>query len=65
MNCDKFIKILTTNGFQLKRNHGGTFIYHNVKTTKMVSIHYHKGKDMHKGMARRLLKECDIKADIY
>jgi len=58
MNNKKVLKILKNNGFLLARKKGSHFIF--IRENNHISIPIHKGKDIHRGMLKRLFKENNI-----
>lgn len=58
MNNKKFLAILKNNGYTLSRTKGSHNIFK--KENNTISIPIHKGKDLHKGMVNRLIKENNL-----
>ena len=59
-----FEKILLRLGFKRTRQRGSHVIYHH-KDGRIVSVPYHKGKDLSRQLLRSLLKQIDITVDDY
>ena len=58
MNNKKFLAILKRNGYTLTRIKGSHNIFK--KEGKHISIPIKKGKDIHRGMINRLIKENNL-----
>lgn len=62
MNISKVIKILKKNGLvEKRRGHGSAIIYYRPENPQqMLSIHFHKAKEMQPGVVKSLLKQVGI-----
>ena len=61
----ELVKLLTNVGYELDRTGKGCAkIYRHPDKKEPISVHYHPGKEVKKGMAMRILKDAGIKKNI-
>ncbi len=61
----QFIKVLHKIGFQENRQKGSHLILVNPKTSQIITVPIHKGKDLGKGTILGILKDIKITKDEF
>ena len=65
VSAKKLIKVLKKKGFFHDRTKGSHFIYVNLKRDISVSIPVHQGKDLGRGLTKKILDDAEISVDEF